>query len=297
VLYLLGLTEVFGVLSTIVADGPARPVPYTELKQMVRADKIATVTIDQDRVRGILKEGNQRIVAIRLEDPGLVRELEEHHVTATGEIAGSWWTSLLWLLPAVLLILFWSVAFSRAGQLRGAAAFGRSRAKIYAETDVTVTFADVAGIDEATEELREIVDFLQKPQKYTDLGGRIPKGVLLVGPPGTGKTLLARAVAGEARVPFFSLTGSEFVEMFVGVGAARVRDLFDQAASKAILPVGSVGPASCRRHPSPTGKYSAPIGREFPTARMRRGLLPPPDPLLGGPRWHRSCSEDRPEVP
>ena len=110
----------------------------------------------------------------------------------------------------------------------GVMSFARSRAKIYAEADVKVTFADVAGIDEATEELREIVDFLQKPKKYTDLGGRIPKGVLLVGPPGTGKTLLAKAVSGEAGVPFFSISGSEFVEMFVGVGASRVRDLFER---------------------------------------------------------------------
>jgi cell division protease FtsH len=130
-------------------------------------------------------------------------------------------------------MLLWNAILRRMSPGQGAMAFERSRAKIYAEDDVKVTFADVAGIDEATEELREVVEFLQHPKKYTNLGGRIPKGVLLLGPPGTGKTLLARAVAGEAHVPFFSLSGSEFVEMFVGVGAARVRDLFAQAESSA----------------------------------------------------------------
>jgi cell division protease FtsH len=228
----VALAVAIGLLTAVVPDQPVRPVSYTEFKQLMRADKLAAVTIGTERLHGTLKEDGQRIVAIQIEDPGLVKELEDHHVTATGEIATDWWNPLLWLLPLVLLLTF-NLSLSRAGQTHGAAAFERSRAKIYAETDVKVTFADVAGIDEATEELREIVDFLQRPKKYTDLGGRIPKGVLLVGPPGTGKTLLARAVAGEAHVPFFSLTGSEFVEMFVGVGAARVRDLFAQAESKA----------------------------------------------------------------
>ncbi len=128
----------------------------------------------------------------------------------------------------------WGFFFRRMGGAEGGVmSFARSRAKIYAEDDVKVKFGDVAGVDEAEEELREIVEFLKNPKKYTSIGGRIPKGVLLVGPPGTGKTLLARAVAGEAGVPFFSLSGSEFVEMFVGVGAARVRDLFNQAENKA----------------------------------------------------------------
>jgi cell division protease FtsH len=230
---MIALAVVFSWLMMVVSDGQARAVPYSEFKQLVRSGKVASVTISQARVRGILKEADQRITAIRIEDPGLVAELEAHEVSATGEITSTWWNSVVWLVPLALLMLFWNATLSNAGQAKGAVAFGRSRAKIYAETDVRVTFADVAGIDEATEELREIVDFLQKPKKYTDLGGRIPKGVLLVGPPGTGKTLLARAVAGEAHVPFFSLSGSEFVEMFVGVGAARVRDLFAQAEAKA----------------------------------------------------------------
>ncbi len=139
-----------------------------------------------------------------------------------------------WVIPLIFLVALWSFFFRRMGGAEGGVmSFARSRAKIYADDDVKVRFNDVAGVDEAEEELREIVEFLKNPKKYTSIGGRIPKGVLLVGPPGTGKTLLARAVAGEATVPFFSLSGSEFVEMFVGVGAARVRDLFNQAESKA----------------------------------------------------------------
>jgi cell division protease FtsH len=238
--YVFGLVVVFGLFSTMTTDSGARSVPYTEFKQWIRAGKVMSVTVDANRVRGTLKndekptDTGQRFVAIRIDDPGLVAELERHQVSATGEITSQWWNGLVWLLPLALLMWFLNISISRLGQAPGGAvAFGRSRAKIYAESDVKVTFVDVAGIDEATEELREIVDFLQKPQKYTDLGGHIPKGVLLVGPPGTGKTLLARATAGEARVPFFSLSGSEFVEMFVGVGAARVRDLFAQAEAKA----------------------------------------------------------------
>ena len=139
-----------------------------------------------------------------------------------------------WVIPLLFLVGLWSFFFRRMGGAEGGVmSFARSRAKIYADDDVKVRFGDVAGVDEAEDELREIVEFLKNPKKYTSIGGRIPKGVLLVGPPGTGKTLLARAVAGEAKVPFFSLSGSEFVEMFVGVGAARVRDLFAQAEAKA----------------------------------------------------------------
>ena len=174
-------------------------------------------------------------MATRVDDPKLVEELEQRQVKYTGEIASRWLPELLgWILPLLLIIGLSSFFFRRmSGPEGGVMSFARSRGKIYAEDDVKVTFADVAGVDEAEDELKEIVEFLQTPKKYTQLGGRIPKGVLLVGPPGTGKTLLARAVAGEAHVPFFSLSGSEFVEMFVGVGAARVRDLFQQAEAKA----------------------------------------------------------------
>src|SRR5438067_13473298 len=143
-------------------------------------------------------------------------------------------TVLSSVIPLLFFIGLWSFFFRRMGSAEGGVmSFARSKARVFSEDDVKVSFADVAGVDEAEQELKEIVEFLQNPKKYTTLGGRIPKGVLLVGPPGTGKTLLARAVAGEAKVPFFSLSGSEFVEMFVGVGAARVRDLFRQAEAKA----------------------------------------------------------------
>ena len=214
-------------------------ISYSEFKTRVREGKVQEVTVAEDRVQGMLKadEGQGRaFVAVRIEDPKLVEDLEKHGVKYTGAVANRWVAEVLgWVLPLILLIALWSFFFRRIGSAEGGVmSFARSRAKIYAEEDdVKVKFADVAGVDEAEEELREIVEFLKTPKKYTSIGGRIPKGVLLVGPPGTGKTLLARAVAGEAGVPFFSLSGSEFVEMFVGVGAARVRDLFNQAENKA----------------------------------------------------------------
>jgi cell division protease FtsH len=214
-------------------------LPYSEFKALVRQGKVQEVTVAEDRVRGILRaEGSERgrpFTAIRIEDPKLVEELEQHGVKHTGEVASRWIGEILgWVIPLIFLIALWSFFFRRMGGAEGGVmSFARSRAKIYADDDVKVRFGDVAGVDEAEEELKEIVEFLQNPKKYTSIGGRIPKGVLLVGPPGTGKTLLARAVAGEAKVPFFSLSGSEFVEMFVGVGAARVRDLFAQAETKA----------------------------------------------------------------
>lgn len=212
----------------------AKSISYSDFVQMVRAGQVAEIVIDEHRIRGTLKGSNQAFETTRIEDPHLLEELERHGVKFSGEIETNWWSNVMgWLLPLIVMILLWNLFLTRMNPGQGAMAFERSRAKIYAEDDVKVTFADVAGIDEATEELREIVEFLQNPKKYTNLGGRIPKGVLLLGPPGTGKTLLARAVAGEAHVPFFSLSGSEFVELFVGVGAARVRDLFAQAESRA----------------------------------------------------------------
>ncbi len=214
-------------------------VPYSEFKTLVRENKVQDVTVAEDRVRGTLKpEGNAKgrpFTAIRIEDPKLVEDLEQHGVKYTGEVASRWLGEVLgWVIPLLFFVALWSFFFRRMGGAEGGVmSFARSRAKIYADDDVKVRFADVAGVDEAEDELREIVEFLKTPKKYTSIGGRIPKGVLLVGPPGTGKTLLARAVAGEAKVPFFSLSGSEFVEMFVGVGAARVRDLFAQAEVKA----------------------------------------------------------------
>ena len=212
-------------------------IPYSEFKSHVAGNRVQEVTISEDRIRGTLKgDGTATpFTTVRVEDPKLVEELMAQGVKVNGEVASRWVAEILgWVIPLIFLIALWSFFFRRIGGAEGGVmSFARSRAKIYAEDDVTVKFSDVAGVDEAEEELREIVEFLKNPRKYTSIGGRIPKGVLLVGPPGTGKTLLARAVAGEANVPFFSLSGSEFVEMFVGVGAARVRDLFAQAETKA----------------------------------------------------------------
>jgi cell division protease FtsH len=214
-------------------------IPYSEFKTLVRDGKVQDVTISQDRLRGTLKPesgGRGRpFSAVRVEDPKLPEELEARGVKYTGEIASRWFTEVLgWVIPLLFIVGLWTFFLRRMGGAEGGVmSFARSKAKIYADDDVKVSFGDVAGVDEAEEELKEIVEFLKNPRKYTSIGGKIPKGVLLVGPPGTGKTLLARAVAGEAKVPFFSLSGSEFVEMFVGVGAARVRDLFAQAEAKA----------------------------------------------------------------
>jgi cell division protease FtsH len=214
-------------------------ISYSDFKARVREGKVQEVTISEDRIRGVLKAqeaGRSRTFsAVRVEDPKLPEELEARGVKYTGEVASRWVTEVLgWVIPLLLIVGLWTFFLRRMGGAEGGVmSFARSKAKIYADDDVKVSFGDVAGVDEAEEELKEIVEFLKNPRKYTSIGGKIPKGVLLVGPPGTGKTLLARAVAGEAKVPFFSLSGSEFVEMFVGVGAARVRDLFSQAEAKA----------------------------------------------------------------
>ena len=238
--YALGFLLLLALAQTYFLVPTGRPVPYSEFKSLVKQGKIAEVTVGDQIIHGVLKSAApdakpDRFATTRIEDPSLVAELEQAGVKYSGEIMNRWLPELLgWVVPLLLLVALWSFFFRRMGGAEGGImSFARSRAKIYAEDDVKVRFGDVAGVDEAKEELKEIVEFLQHPKKYTNIGGRIPKGVLLVGPPGTGKTLLAKAVAGEAKVPFFSLSGSEFVEMFVGVGAARVRDLFGQAEAKA----------------------------------------------------------------
>src|SRR5256712_8263841 len=215
-----------------------RQLPYSEFKQLVRSNQVAEVTVGDQTIHGTLKterNNSRTFTTTRIEDRNLVEELDSHGVKYTGECGSRWLPEVLgWIVPLLLLVGLWSFFFRRmSGAEGGVMSFARSKARVFSEDDVKVSFADVAGVDEAEQELKEIVEFLKNPKKYTNLGGRIPKGVLLVGPPGTGKTLLARAVAGEAKVPFFSLSGSEFVEMFVGVGAARVRDLFAQAEAKA----------------------------------------------------------------
>jgi cell division protease FtsH len=215
-----------------------RSLSYSEFKTLLKNGQVSEVFVSEQAIRGTLKEGDAKqrnFIVTRVDDPKLTEELEAKGVKYTGEIANRWLPDLLgWIVPLILFIGIWGFFFRRmSGAEGGVMSFARSRAKIYADDEVKVRFSDVAGVDEAEDELKEIVEFLKNPKKYTNLGGRIPKGVLLVGPPGTGKTLLARAVAGEAHVPFFSLSGSEFVEMFVGVGAARIRDLFQQAEAKA----------------------------------------------------------------
>ncbi|MEH2611216.1 ATP-dependent zinc metalloprotease FtsH [Bradyrhizobium sp. AZCC 1693] len=216
-------------------------IPYSEYQQLLKQGKVATVGISDRTLQGTLKEplagGQKQFVTTRV-DQETAQELEKYNVRFTGQIESTFLRDLLsWTMPVLLFFgLWWYIAKRTAeggGLGGGLMAIGKSKAKIYVESDTGVNFSDVAGVDEAKDELREVVDFLKNPTDYGRLGGRMPKGVLLVGPPGTGKTLLAKAVAGEAKVPFFSISGSEFVEMFVGVGAARVRDLFQQAHQKA----------------------------------------------------------------
>jgi len=211
-------------------------IPYSQFKQILVAGNVTKLIIGPDHINGTLKGDNkeQDFTTIRVDDPNLVKELDEHKVRYSGRYESKLLGSILsWVLPLGIMFLIWHYAMKKMGPGTGVMSFSKSKAKLFAENETMVTFADVAGIDEAREELQEVVEFLKNPAKYQKLGGRIPKGVLLVGPPGTGKTLLAKAVAGEAKVPFFSISGSEFVEMFVGVGASRVRDLFSQAASQA----------------------------------------------------------------
>jgi cell division protease FtsH len=216
------------------------PIPYSQFETLLDQNKIKEVAITQNRIQGTLKDadpdGLKDFVTTRVQPPELAESLTKHGVTYSGVVESHWIADLLsWILPAIFFVGIWMFAIRRMGQggLGGLMTIGKSRAKVYVEKETKVTFGDVAGVDEAKEELVEIVNFLKDPKTYGRLGGRPPKGVLLVGPPGTGKTLLARAVAGEAGVPFFSISGSEFVEMFVGVGAARVRDLFEQARKHA----------------------------------------------------------------
>lgn len=216
------------------------PIPYSKFHELLDQDRIAEIAITENHIYGSLKEqgsdGLKDFVTTRVE-PELADKLDQHHVIYTGIVQSTWMRDLLsWLLPMAIFFGIWLFIIRRmnpGGMSGGLMSIGKSRAKVFVETETKVTFADVAGVDEAKEELAEIINFLKDPQGYSRLGGRVPKGVLLVGPPGTGKTLLARAVAGEANVPFFSISGSEFVEMFVGVGAARVRDLFEQARQMA----------------------------------------------------------------
>ena len=233
--YFLIAMLLFSYLQQSFFSGKVETIPYSQFKQAIAEGTAGKLIIGPENITGTLKgKSGQAFRTIRVDDPGLVQELDERKISYSGRYENRLLSSLLsWVLPLGIFFLIWRFAMKRMGPGMGVMSFSKSKAKIFAESDTNVSFADVAGIDEAKEELHEVVEFLKTPEKFQKLGGRIPKGVLLVGPPGTGKTLLARAVAGEANVPFFSISGSEFVEMFVGVGAARVRDLFSQAGAQA----------------------------------------------------------------
>jgi cell division protease FtsH len=243
------------VLQSVLFAPHAETLSYSEFKALAKKGKVSNLVLEKQTISGTLatdglegllpKEkleelkrvgsGPHPFVTARVDDPSLVAELEAANVKFTGRVENTWLSTLLsWILPALVFVGVWVFVIRRMGGAQGGLlAIGKSKAKVYVEHETGVTFDDVAGIDEARGELMEVVDFLKNPDRYRRLGGKIPKGVLIVGAPGTGKTLLAKAVAGEAGVPFFSLSGSDFVEMFVGVGAARVRDLFAQAQERA----------------------------------------------------------------
>ena len=235
--FLIALAVLFGV-QTLMAP-KAQELTYSEFKQRVAAGEVEDVLITDTLIRGTLKpakEGEKPtpFITVPVRDDQLVPELEKAGVAFRGQYESPLIGALLsYVLPAVVFVGIWMLIMRRFGPQSGVMAFGKSRAKIYAEKETGVSFDDVAGQDEAKEELREIIQFLREPERFRRLGGKLPRGVLLVGPPGAGKTLLAKAVAGEAKAPFFSISGSEFVELFVGMGAARVRDLFAQAQEKA----------------------------------------------------------------
>ncbi|MDD5008351.1 MAG: ATP-dependent zinc metalloprotease FtsH, partial [Syntrophorhabdaceae bacterium] len=214
-----------------------KTVQYSEFKELITRGKISDLVIDTETIQGTLtlEDGKKtKFLTSRVEDPDLVKDLQKNNIKFTGQYENKFIKAIIaWVLPFAIIILIWNLLMKKMGGApSGILNFGKSRGKIYGEDEIKITFDDVAGVDEAKEELKEIIEYLDYPQKFLDIGGKIPKGILLVGPPGTGKTLLAKAVAGEAKVPFFSMSGSDFVEMFVGVGASRVRDLFAQAQEK-----------------------------------------------------------------
>ncbi len=235
---LLGIWVVLIVQSYIASMFAYRVIPYSQFLSLLKEGKITEVAITANQIQGKMKADGAGTTngfrTIRV-DPELSALLDQYKISFKGEIESTFFRDLLsWVLPIVLFVGIWFFMMKRmGGQQAGFMTLGKNKAKIYMENELNVTFNDVAGVDEAKQELMEVIEFLKTPAKFTELGGKIPKGILLVGPPGTGKTMLAKAVAGESGVPFFSISGSEFVEMFVGMGAARVRDLFEQAKQKA----------------------------------------------------------------
>lgn len=227
----------------ITKNAQLTEIPYSEFLRALRSDKVTEVSVKGREISGILltseegKEKTTKFKTFAIDQPVYSLLAESKHLKFSAKPDDETWSGVAQFVVPILLIWFLISRFAKglneSGGAGGLLSVGRSKARVYMEEDIKVTFSDIAGVDEAKEELQEIVTFLREPERYRKLGGKLPKGILLVGPPGTGKTLLARAIAGEARVPFFSISGSEFVELFVGVGAARVRDLFEQAKAKA----------------------------------------------------------------
>ncbi len=333
--FVAALAAVF-ILHTYLIQEQVGEITYAQFKQLVDAGKVTDVTIGPDYITGKLTTKDVAGVltaeqikqftesaattyyfrTVRVEDPKLIDALEAHTISFSGRVASTWVTNLAsWGLSLAFFLVLWGFLFRRmgAGPGGGLMAIGRSKAKVYVESETRVTFADVAGVEEAKEELREVVEFLRTPERFRRLGGKIPKGVLLVGAPGTGKTLLARAVAGEAKVPFFSMSGSEFVEMFVGVGAARVRDLFEQAKQKApcIVFIDELDALGKSRSINPLGThdereqtlnqllvemdgFDPNVGVIIMAATNRPEILDPA--LLRAGRFDRHIALDRPDI-
>jgi cell division protease FtsH len=237
---ILAIWGVFIVQNLLISAFAVKTIPYSKFLDLLKAHKIAEVAVSANQIQGRMLVGDhtdgkgEMFRTVRV-NPELSKMLEEYNVTFKGEVESTFLRDLMsWLIPVFLFAGIWFFMIKRMqGQQTGFMTIGKNKAKIYMEDEVGVTFADAAGVDEAKQELVEVIDFLKTPERFTAIGGKVPRGILLVGPPGTGKTLLAKAVAGESGVPFFSMSGSEFVEMFVGLGAARVRDLFNQARQKA----------------------------------------------------------------
>ncbi len=252
------------LLQNYLTTQKVNEISYSQFKNLVRENRVEDLIITPENIKGKIKGGEgielsgKPFQTVRVEDPELIKELDNKRIQYKGKRENKWVTGIFaWVIPIIFFFLLWRLLFARMGPEAGALSFGKSRAKIFAQKESKVTFKDVAGIDEAKEELQEVIEFLKNPEKFRKLGGKIPKGVLLVGSPGTGKTLLARAVAGEANVAFFSISGSDFVEMFVGVGAARVRDLFAQAQQRApcIIFIDELDALGKARGVNPLGRH------------------------------------------
>ena len=317
--FLLALLA-FSLIQDYIVARQTDTIPYSQFKRYVVAEKVKNLVLTPQRVTGIITTDGQGrknwpFVSVRVNDPGLVKLLDAHKIKYTGHYESKWLSTLIaWVIPIAFFFIIWKVLISRVGAgPQGVLSIGKSHAKVLADTGVGITFRDVAGIDEAKQELAEIVEFLRTPEKFTRLGGKIPKGVLLVGAPGTGKTLLAKAVAGESGVPFFGMSGSEFVEMFVGVGAARVRDLFAQAKEHApcIIFVDELDALGKARGINPMGGhdereqtlnqllvemdgFDATVGVIIMAATNRPEILDPA--LLRPGRFDRHVAIDRPDV-